>query len=1200
MNKRRLLRKLLSLRWILLYLIVIAIVAVICVYSFAGLKASTLDVTADNVEFNTEGFVYMSGKTYEDGYENQPGKWVAQNDTMVMYFNEKTSIITVYTYDDSAVIGTESHNGQSYSKIDLTKCKQKYQTAQVNADSSGKLDETGANFTVKYANSNTGKLAPNEINTMTNSVQYLNTITGETEEHFYTKDIENGIQVLYDVGNFSAGLDYFPKNYYATFYRPDPAAYYDYTKEEFDDVTYKLACDRWVAYMETFGLGNASEYLYDVDDFLEDTELDIDADSWKENGYVEISKALAETFDERFRGNCAFITSQKGCATPPSGQIYRRYTGTLRVFTREALEYVKQLILDNYGEDITDSTSTYYIKGIDTSMNGGLIKEKYTNNLYWEIQNLPEEFFTDHIGEWFNNYEESPLTVNIFLTDDAFDMVQNTIYKLDTSFKFDPEEAKKNNKDTNEEDNRIFFNYQRYDSSLKGVTLKLAYNTLYNCTQFARATGEYYLYNEASSSYEPLMLGGFVGRDENGDFNYVGGELENKFYDLNIVQKDNELFGVESETSLPIFQIGIQFLLTEDGLQTTIMADSIIDAQKASKNDLPYDGESKYICDANKLYYLANVSVLPYFTYVDNGKKAEEEKETGMIIVPDGSGATINFNNGKSNLYATAVNANYYGDQMDTIVYSNKVTEDSLDLMLGMYGMIYTTPSNPRAVLSVIEKGGNQISLYAHTDDNVVRSYFISMIRANEIVKIGAYTSKNEFGKWAKNQTKADLQFEYIFLGEDEANYVSLANKYREYLIKRDNITVKDNTEKTVVDLNFLGSFEKYALFLGFKYKTPDSLTTFKQAQNIIDELTEKGVEVDGTSKTIDEINVSYTAWTNEELEYDVGGKVKVSGVLGGKKGMQNFTKYLADKNIDIYPELNITSTKKYDYSFGKLKYSARSVSNTIAQVYQFDVATQRHNKKVAHSFMISPLYYEVIANAVSKEVDKLKIDSKVSGESNLGYYLIDLGNTSINTYKKDEEVYGQEAIIYQTKTLEQLAQNQKLKIKAPYDYAIKYASFITDVPLTSTARAIYDEVIPFYQLVVSGLVDYTTEQINGTSNKSADWFFAKAVESGSNLSFVISAENPNVLLDTDYTYFYQSFYDNWKETIVKFANEIDELGISKGRLVYHKNIDKNIANVKYELKDGSIIDLIVNTTGSDWYYATDDVTIKAYSVYIK
>ena len=117
-KNRRFLRKALSLKWILIYLIIIAIVTIICVYSFAGLKASTLDVTADNVDFVTEGFEYMGGKTYADGYESQPGKWVAQNDTMVMYFNEKTSIVTVYTYDDTAVIGTETHNGQSYSKIE--------------------------------------------------------------------------------------------------------------------------------------------------------------------------------------------------------------------------------------------------------------------------------------------------------------------------------------------------------------------------------------------------------------------------------------------------------------------------------------------------------------------------------------------------------------------------------------------------------------------------------------------------------------------------------------------------------------------------------------------------------------------------------------------------------------------------------------------------------------------------------------------------------------------------------------------------------------------------------------------------------------------------------------------------------------------------------------------------------------------------
>ena len=62
-------------------------------------------------------------------------------------------------------------------------------------------------------------------------------------------------------------------------------------------------------------------------------------------------------------------------------------------------------------------------------------------------------------------------------------------------------------------------------------------------------------------------------------------------------------------------------------------------------------------------------------------------------------------------------------------------------------------------------------------------------------------------------------------------------------------------------------------------------------------------------------------------------------------------------------------------------------------------------------------------------------------------------------------------------------------------------------------------------------------------------------------------------------------------------ASEIDALGIHAGRLVYHKNIAKNIANVKYLLNDGSYVELYVNTTVNDYNY--NGTLIPAYG-YVK
>ena len=96
----------------------------------------------------------------------------------------------------------------------------------------------------------------------------------------------------------------------------------------------------------------------------------------------------------------------------------------------------------------------------------------------------------------------------------------------------------------------------------------------------------------------------------------------------------------------------------------------------------PVDNETnetqeQKISDLNQLYVLYNTEVLPYMAYVDNTGLAVADAQKGSIIVPDGSGAIINFDNGKTDMGATAVNKPYYG--RDEAFISKAVLEETQD-----------------------------------------------------------------------------------------------------------------------------------------------------------------------------------------------------------------------------------------------------------------------------------------------------------------------------------------------------------------------------------------------------------------------------------------------------------------------------------------------------------------------------------------
>jgi len=1169
MKFKRFMFKVLRLKVLIPILIVIIAGVLLLAYFFGGIKATAYDTSDTNLSFNINDFTSYESKTYDAAEfqdlcaEIATGKyktWIAQNDKYVMYMDTATTIVYVFQIEDDAIVTGQKQEGTDYPKIDITKCKICYQSAKENYTGA-----EGANFLLSYADSTTGNTLATEFNTMTNSVFYTNSLTGEIEQHYYLKNVDNGIQVFYGVGAFSAGDAYFPTKFYQTIYKPyygteeDEKSYCALIKEYEEKVAeaedekelqkwqtkldnekkaWETHVNYWISYMKMLGLEdpmNASDY--------------------------EINCALANTYEQRFRGNALFkMNATTNTATKTATW---EYSGTVDVYTEAGYNHMLELAKAN---KITfDEVSFRYDEG---STSSPLMKY---GNAKWTFKGVSENFFE---GEGtFYNCEESPIIVNTCIPSKFFESDlgygnNGSTYTV-----------------TNENDDKDSspYNFYLFKDKIAPYVKTAVFNMIYKTGVWEDPLNKYVYKNKQTG--EEYQCGGFL-KFEDGKYVYGNdGKIEKTFYSLETVANDNDMFGIVTQTSLAIFGFAVEFKLTKNGLQTTILADSMVDYSNASsRKEIKFTvgGELKSISDINKKYELLNITVLPQMTTTISPVNDPVNGDEGYILVPDGSGAIINFGNGKYELGYEGVNKIYYGT--DNAFATKAQPEDTKDLMLGMFGYVCTTAGKERGVIGVIEKGGSQNTLLANTDQFKNYTYFKLCVRRNQEVKIGKGSGARPFYKLAKNLADIDAQYLYMFLSKDELDYSSIANKYQNYLIERDygegttvNSVEKDTTRNTVVDLNFIGSFEKYALFLGFKYKTPDSLTTFEQAEEIITELTETGVDVGGTKTKINDYSVTYTSWTNEELEYDLGGKIKVSSILGGLSSMEDFVSFLNSNGKSLYLETKITSTKDYDYSFGKLKYNARNVANEVATVYDYDPSTLRQSKKLSATNYINPIYFINITNYVVSQMEK--INKKT--DADVAYYLNDLGNKTTNSYKSYEEVYGQKTIEYQVASLKALKDTgAKVKIEAPYDYAFKYIDEATNIPMTSTLAPIYDETIPFYQLVISGLFDYTTEDINGTSNNSAEWFYSKAVETGSNLSFVISAENPSILLDTDYTYYYQSYYQNWKETIVTFASKIDAIGIHKGQLVNHQSIGKNVSFVQYKLYDGTgYINLCVNTT---------------------
>ena len=1129
MKARKFWKSFLRIRTLVIAIIVIVIGVFAISYFGYTLSAHTIEI--DNMEFSIDGFTDFN--TVDESNMNSSRK-VSETDKYILFMDEKTTILTV-ALKDSLKSGADANLSSSYSKV--------YTTANAEAE-----NEQSSNFSLQFTSSSISSVYSNTYNSYAYSVNFKNELTNTNERHYEIKyltkekDGRDAVQVYYTIGNFGPISSFFPKRLFTTIYEPSRCLYSS-------DASYEEAL---------------KEY---------------------EETYLAQVGSLDNTFEERFRGNVAISyrtsSSERRQATIDGVTqtiVVPVVTNTITVYSQKARDYLvtvafrelnKQL---NEADGITneDEWEDYYPIYSDEDLeelnDSSSYKTDEDGNPYWKFTiNDPElrliTFGTEEYKKYFNN-SDSPLTNNPFLLSSHYVGYISSNFQryVAGSYAFDDGVTK----------DYQAFRQNNITVGNSQIMYRLFYGDKVSYTSVVQSAGSYPMYTiNSEGEYVPYVSAGFIAKDENGNYIYdEDGNVTRKLYSVDQVNEDNALFGATS-SSLPLFKIALDFELTDEGLNVTIPQKSLIDSSTITKDHADYE---KF----NVPFYITAVQLLPNMNALDSS-------HDGYMIVPDGSGAVINFNNGKNN----TVSAGYYGS--DQAYVKGIDSEEGANLMLGMFAYVQLDSGQEGGIMGIVEKGGGQLALTASTVGNRNIAYFTATLRSSESVKTGTVADYKSFSKYDKILSPSDINVKYYILDETQTDYSTIAKVYQEYLIKRDNLEFKDNTNETVTDLTFLGTYEKYALFLGIKYKTPDTLTTFEQAAEIITELQDNDVT---------NIAASYEGWTNEYLEYEVGGSLKVANVLGKTASIRKFYEFCVEAGVPFYPELMVTSTKGFDYLMGASRYATRGVGNDEAIHYSYDLATGRQDKKLSKVYTIAPQYYKDITEQLLDKLNGLDITKNSSNTDYMGYYLSDLGNQYAGNYRTKRQVYGAESLEYQKESLSAFKEQGNIKLSAPYDYAFKYVTTAIDVPVSSKMYTVYDYSIPFYQLVVSGLFDYTTEQINGQTSKTSKWYFAKALETGSNFSYLLTAEDPAVLLDTDYTQYYQAYYKNWKDTIISFSTQMNSLGIQQCRLTKHEFVDTNLAKVTYTHKtNGSKIELLVNISGTTKTYNGEQIAAYDYKV---
>lgn len=515
---------------------------------------------------------------------------------------------------------------------------------------------------------------------------------------------------------------------------------------------------------------------------------------------------------------------------------------------------------------------------------------------------------------------------------------------------------------------------------------------------------------------------------------------------------------------------------------------------------------------------------------------ASGSKEKGYFVIPDGSGAVINFDNGKS---GSTYRRKIYGDDI-TAVQEKKysVTEQ---VYLPVYGIVREN----NAMLAVASKGDSNAFITAEIPEQSGYNTcnFTFVLRNTDTY----YMSGNSTERLTVFENGGidcgDIEILYYPISGKDLSYVDIAGSYRKYLT--DNCNVKPFTKKNYSPLyiNFYGGTERKKSFSGIPVMQKQPLTSYSDAENIL-----KSINAENAV-------ISYRDWTDNGIKNKIDTTAKPSYVLGGKKDFRKLENFIADRNYEFYP----TAENIEYYSCLRGISGAMRVSGVYAKIPDYNIVYGTPDSYKKKRYLLSPEDFSEIIGKLSKNYSGAGFEGFSAGKITSVLYG-DYGKNKVTRFQAMENVINSLS-----------ATDINILADGANAYSLPYVKHIINVPLNSSGYDIFDEDIPFYQIVMHGLIPYTSTAVNS----SADIYnmLMMSVVTGSNLYYDLISGETDIIKDTEYSNLYYANADYWTETISEQYNKISPLLKSVSNATISDYMVEDSGNlITAEYSDGTVI----------------------------
>ena len=545
--------------------------------------------------------------------------------------------------------------------------------------------------------------------------------------------------------------------------------------------------------------------------------------------------------------------------------------------------------------------------------------------------------------------------------------------------------------------------------------------------------------------------------------------------------------------------------------------------------DVPYS-EIRYKAD----YAITYVTPLPMFG-------AAGTEDVGSMFIPEGGGALINFNNGK--LQQSTYYANVYG--WDYAVTRKELVNETR-ATFPVFGMI----KNGSSFLCFMEGNTSYGGIQADIS-NRYNSYNWLCAKYNVLhsdqYNVSAKTAQLVF-MFEKEVPEGNVTHRYRFFETD--SYADLANAYGDYL-RANSPELAESTASAdmPVSVELVGAIDKTVVKFGLPIDSVVATTTFDQANEIMQDLLDKGIA---------NLNIRFSGWANGGVTQQVFTRVNILRELGGKSAMQNLIASAKESGVPLYFDGINCFAYDSDILDGFLAFTdaARYTTREQVCIYPYDIITYQTSDWRDPFYLLRPEYIQ--ANT------KNMLNALAEVEA-YGVAFRDVGNLLSADYNPKDITTREQVKAMDIQTMKDAHEaGQSVMIKTGNDYAVPYADLITDMDLTGTTYSLIDQNIPFYQIALHGLKDYTGESLNITGDFMQD--FLRCVEYGAGLNLTFIAEDGKILQDTFHSNYFGATYASWADEIGPLVAQYqkDMEGLNQQRITEHAKLNEYITVTGY------------------------------------